>query len=150
MTLPQKWLMSLQVDRVWWTTSRRSIWLDSGNDGGCSQNCKVEMSMFWDTSSTTQVAQILAQHWGLCGLERNLHGHPLAAVLLGLGWEKVPHWECLFVHRKQGLSQAVYVDNIQKAQRNPNLSLLWEKLMKLVDLVEPTLFLTMYAWDVQT
>ena len=22
---------------------------------------------------------------------------------LGLGWENVPNWECLFVHRKQGL-----------------------------------------------
>ena len=39
--------------------------------------------------------------------ERNLYGHPLAGllwerqfeeVLLGLGWEKVPNWECLFVH----------------------------------------------------
>ena len=30
-------------------------------------------------------------------LERNLHGHPLA----GLPWEKVPGWECLYVHRKK-------------------------------------------------
>ena len=50
--------------RVWWTTSRRSIWLDSGNDGGCSQiaqNCKVKMSMFWDTSSTTASGPNLGQ-----------------------------------------------------------------------------------------
>ena len=42
-------------------------------------------------------------------LERNLCGHPLAGlswdrqfdeVLLELGWEKVPNWACLFVHRK--------------------------------------------------
>ena len=45
-------------------------------------------------------------------LERNLHGHPLAGLLwerrfedvpLRHGWEKLPNWECLFVHRKLGL-----------------------------------------------
>ena len=45
-------------------------------------------------------------------LERNENGHSLKGllwerqfeeVLLGLGWEKVPNWECLFVHRTQGL-----------------------------------------------
>ena len=39
-------------------------------------------------------------------LERNVYGHPLAGLLcerqcekipLKYGWEKVPHWECLFV-----------------------------------------------------
>ena len=44
-------------------------------------------------------------------LDRNLHGYPSAGllwerqveeVLLELGWDKVPTWECLFVHRKQG------------------------------------------------
>ena len=52
-------------------------------------------------------------------LERTLYGHPLAGlvcerklkeVLLGLGWEKVPNWECVFVHRKQGLFLSKYVD----------------------------------------
>ena len=41
-------------------------------------------------------------------LERNLYGHPLAGllwerpfekILLQHGWEKVPNWECLVVHR---------------------------------------------------
>ena len=45
-------------------------------------------------------------------LERNLYGHPLAGllwerqfekVLLKHGWEKIPNWECLFVHREKGL-----------------------------------------------
>ena len=45
-------------------------------------------------------------------LERNLYGHPLAELpwkrqfeeaLLELGWEKIPNWECMFVHRKQRL-----------------------------------------------
>ena len=46
-------------------------------------------------------------------LERNLYEDPLAGllwgktqfeeVLLELGWEEVPNWKCLFVHRKQEL-----------------------------------------------
>ena len=45
-------------------------------------------------------------------LERNLYGHPLAGllwerqfekILLKHGWEKIPNWECLFVHREKGL-----------------------------------------------
>ena len=55
-------------------------------------------------------------------LERNLYGHPLAGllwerqfekVILGPGWEKVPNWECLFVHREQGLFLSIYVDDIK-------------------------------------
>ena len=43
-------------------------------------------------------------------LERNLHGHPLAGVLwekqfekvlLVHNWEKVPHWDCLFVNSEE-------------------------------------------------
>ena len=52
-------------------------------------------------------------------LERNLYGHPLAGlwerqfekVLSGLGLDKLPNWECLSVHRKQGLFLSVYVDD---------------------------------------
>ena len=45
-------------------------------------------------------------------LERNLYGHPLAGlewkrqfekILLKHGWEKVPNWERLLVHREKGL-----------------------------------------------
>ena len=41
--------------------------------------------------------------------ERNLYGHPSAGllwerrfetILLKHGWEKIPNWECLFVHRE--------------------------------------------------
>ena len=44
-------------------------------------------------------------------LERNLYGHPLAGlswekqfekIQLQHGWEKVPNWECLFLHRQKG------------------------------------------------
>ena len=57
-------------------------------------------------------------------LERNLYGHPLARLfwerqfeeaLLEPGWENIPNWECMFVHRKQGLFLSVYVDDIKLA-----------------------------------
>ena len=39
-----------------------------------------------------------------------------------LGWDKVPNWECLFVHRKQGLFLSVYVDDIKMAGRSQNMA----------------------------
>ena len=55
-------------------------------------------------------------------LERNLYGHPLAGllwerqfekILLKHAWEKIPNWECLFVHREKGFFLSVYVDDIK-------------------------------------
>ena len=63
-------------------------------------------------------------------LERNLYGHPLAGllwerqfekILLKHGWEKIPNWECLFVHRGKGLFLSVYVDDIKLAGKKHNL-----------------------------
>ena len=48
---------------------------------------------------------------------------------------------CLFVHRKQGLFQLVHVDDIQMTGRKHNMAPMWKKLMKHVDLDEPTSFL---------
>ena len=83
-------------------------------------------------------------------LERNLYGHPLAGllwerqfekVLLKHGWEKIPNWECLFVHREKGLFLSVYVDDIKLAGKKQNLDPMWKVLNKEVDLGEPTSFL---------
>ena len=81
-------------------------------------------------------------------LERNLYGRPLAGllwerpseeVLSELEWEKkVPNWECLFVHRKQGFS---VIGTRCPQKMNPeqqNMALMWKKLMKNNDLDEPT------------
>ena len=54
---------------------------------------------------------------------------------------KVPSWECLFVHRKQGLFLSVYVDDFKMAGRKENMDYMLKKLMKNVDLDEPTSFL---------
>ena len=80
-------------------------------------------------------------------LERNLYGHPLAGllwerqfenILLKHGWEKIPNWECLFVHREKGLFLSVYVDDIKLAGKKQNLDPMWKLLNKEVDLGEPT------------
>ena len=54
---------------------------------------------------------------------------------------KVPNWERLFVHRKQGLFSSVHVGGCKMAGRKQNTGLMWKKFMKLVDLGEPTSFL---------
>ena len=83
-------------------------------------------------------------------LNGNLYGHPLAGllwerqfekILLKHGWEKIPNWECLFVHREKGLFLSVYVDDIKLAGKKRNLDPMWKVLNKEVDLGEPTSFL---------
>ena len=83
-------------------------------------------------------------------LERNLYGHHLAAllwerlcekILLKHGWEKIPNWECLFVHHEKGLFLSVYVDDMKLAGKKHKLDPMWKVLNKEVDLGEPTSFL---------
>ena len=83
-------------------------------------------------------------------LEKNLYGHPMAGllwerqfekILLKHGWEKIPNWECLFVHREKGLFLSVYVNDIKLAGKKQNLDPMWKLLNKEVDLGEPTSFL---------
>ena len=83
-------------------------------------------------------------------LERNLYGHPLAGLLwerqfekiqLKHGWEKIPNWECLFIHREKGLFLSVSVDDIKLAGKKQNLDSMWKQLNKELDLGERTSFL---------
>ena len=62
-------------------------------------------------------------------VDRNLCGHPLAGllwetqfekVLLGLGWKKVPNWECLFVHRSKSC-QCAWMTKMTGRKQNHNL-----------------------------
>ena len=57
------------------------------------------------------------------------------------GWEKIPNWECLFVHREQGLFLSVYVDDTKLAGKKQNIDPMWKLLNKEVDLGESTSFL---------
>ena len=61
--------------------------------------------------------------------------------LLKHGWEKIPNWECLFVHSEKGLFLSVHVDDIKLAGKKQNLDPMWKVLNKEVDLGEPTSFL---------
>ena len=106
-----------------WTSRRRSISLHPGKNGRCTifiEISRLNVQMYgyvrlpWDSSRTKLV-----------------RGHPLAGllwerqfkeVLLGLGWVKVTNWECLFVHRKQGLFLSVYVAAIKMAGRQQNMA----------------------------
>ena len=45
------------------------------------------------------------------------------------------------MRRKEGLFLSVFVDDIQMVRRKQNMPPMWRKLMKLVDLGEPTSFL---------
>ena len=83
-------------------------------------------------------------------LERNLYGHPLAGlkwerqfekILLRHRWEKIPNWECLFVHREKGLFLSVYVDDIKLAGKKQNIDPMWNVLNEEVDLGDQTSFL---------
>ena len=83
-------------------------------------------------------------------LERNLYGHLLAGllwerqfekILLKHGWEKIPDWECLFVHREKGLVLSVYVFDMKLAGKKQNISPMRKLLNKEVDLGDPTFFL---------
>ena len=57
------------------------------------------------------------------------------------GWEKIPNWECLLVHREKGLFLSVYVDDMKLDGKKQNLDPMRKVLNKEVDLGEPTSFL---------
>ena len=92
--------------RLPWTSSRRNSSLNPGEKWrmlkGCSnfrsQNVLMSGFVFQNTSDDSVVP-----------LERILYGHRLAGLLwkrqfeealVEPGWEEVPNWACLFVHRK--------------------------------------------------
>ena len=89
-------------------------------------------------------------------LERNLYGHPLAGllwerqfekILLKHGWEKIPNWECLFVHREKGLFLSVFVDDIKLAGQKQNLIRCGNYSTKKLIWENQHLSWIMYTWD---
>ena len=64
----------------------------------------------------------------------NLYGHPIAGLLwdkyqedkvIGLGFEKIPSWECLYVHYDKRLFLSAYVDDYKMAGRAENIGPMW-------------------------
>ena len=101
-----------------------STCLNPGKNGRCSkiiENSKIGMSRHLDSSTTTQMAKIMVQYerssrsswtesvWSSFG--RTILGKTIwEDPILKHGWEKVPNWECLFVHRDQDYSYLCMYD----------------------------------------
>ena len=109
-----------------------------------SQNVQTFGYAFHDTYGQNH-GQTFRTQWFL--LNETCADTPLAGLLRGrkfdknlleLGWEKVPNWEWLFVHRKQGLFLSVHVDDIKMAGKKQIMARMWKKVMKNVVLDEPT------------
>ena len=119
---------------------------------------KVSMSRHLDTSPTTQMFENMVKHWRSNGSSRTKFVRtPVAALLREklsekFCWTKMgraPNWWCVFAHRQHGLFLSEKVDDTKTAGRQQNMSLVWKKLMKEVDLGENQHhFLTMCTWDV--
>ena len=67
---------------------------------------------------------------------------------MGVRWAKVPNWECLFVHRRQGLFWSKNVDDIKMAGRRQKMAPMWRKLTKKCGPGRTNIiFLITYIWD---
>ena len=143
-----------EIARLRGTSSWRSICLCPDKNGRyfrITENSQIGMSRHLDSSTTTQMAKIMvSMEDPVVPLERNLYGHPLAGLFwerqheevpLKHGWERIPNWECLFVHREKGLFLSVYVDDIKFTRKKQNSDPMLEVLNKEVDWGEATSFL---------
>ena len=103
-------------------SQRRCVSVHSEKNARCSQIVEITWSCvpsnlgtptrFWKTKMMDNIPDLVVP------LERNLYGHPsagflcepkLAEVLSEERWERVPGWECLYMHRPRGLFTTVYV-----------------------------------------
>lgn len=82
-------------------------------------------------------------HNPVCLLTRNLYGHPIAGLIwekfcqrsiFAAGFERIPGWECLFVHKAKKLFLPVYVDDLRMAGPQNELAPMWETLGMTLDL----------------
>ena len=60
---------------------------------------------------------------------------------------KVPNWECLFVHREQGLFLSAYMDHIKVAGKKQKMAPMWKKWMTMLILMNQLHVLTTNIWD---
>ena len=86
------------------------------------------------------MAQIIVKLWRSCGtswtklvrwsMSRIAVGKTIRRSFIRTWMEKIPNWECMFVHRKQGLSLSVHVDVFFKMDgKKHNMAPMWKKLM---------------------
>ena len=130
----------IKASRMFRTSSRCSIRLYPGKNGGCSQiieNSQIGMSRYLDTSTESTNGQ---NH----GPVRKIQSFLSKGICTVILWQDCfgkGNWECLFVHREKVLFLSVYVDDIKLAGKKQNLDPMWKVLNKEVDLGEPTSFL---------
>ena len=142
------------------TSSRRNISVHPSQNGRCTyitENSKVRMSIYRDTSTTTQVAQIIVQHGRpVVPLEWNLYSHPLAGflwerqfekVLLEHGWENVSKLGMLICEQRKRTILVCVRGRHKISWKKQNIEPMWKVLMKQVDLGAPTSFLNMFIWS---
>ena len=79
----------------------------------------------------------------VCRLKRNLYGHPIAGLiwekfchkqLKSVGFQPIPGWESLFVHKARKLFLSVYVDDFRMAGPTEAVRQMWKELKKVLDL----------------
>ena len=147
--------------RLWRTSSRCGISLHPSEIGECSKIAQTFRSQNVQTYGYAFQRHKWPRSWSsmedpVVPHERNLYGHPLAGllwerqfeeVLLKLGWEKGPNWECLFVHKKKILFLSENVDAMKMGGKRQSMAPMWKKLMKNVDLDEPTWMQTTWNRD---
>ena len=107
----------LQIARLRWTSSGRSISLYPSENGRCSQiigNSEIRSVqtfglVYHDTNGQNHGPVSKTQSFllnGICTviLWQDSYGKSkFEKILLKHGWEKVSYWDCLFVHRQKGL-----------------------------------------------
>ena len=102
------------IARLCKTSSRRSTSLHSRKNGRRSeiaQDPEVRVTRFLDTSSTTQMAEIMVQVWktqsflskGICTVtfRQDYCGKSNLTKFFWNTAGRNPNWECLFVHREK-------------------------------------------------
>ena len=96
--------------------------------------------------------------WGnmyrpVCKFKLALYGHPKAGyywqehcknALRRCGWEQVPSWESMFMHKTKQLFLSVYVDDFKMAGLAKNIRQAWAELGKHLEL-EPATVCLLYT-----
>ena len=62
------------------------------------------------------------------------------SVLASEGFQKVPSWECMYVHKAMQLFLSVYVDDYKMAGEKEHLGPMWRRLGAKLDLEPPVSF----------
>ena len=124
---PPKHGYHIQIARLRWTSSRRSICLFPGQNGRCSKNIEkipnrnvqtfgfvyhdtngLNHGPVWKTQSFLLNEICMVILWQDCYVKGNLRKSFWSTV-----GRRFPSWECLSAHREKGLFLSVYVDDIK-------------------------------------